>query len=295
MGAVLVGLDGSAESIAALRWAAWFATTTQRELHVAHSWQRGSKHGLLASTATGALDAEDLESAVCEALRGIVDQELDDASVVTDYRALRGDIATSLLAEADRDHGLLIVVGARGYGGARRAVLGSVSRRLTECPARTVVIVPDEVSIPEPGPWSIVVGIDGSTASSRAVRWAASVARHGGRVVAVHALELAELDMTRAERAATLEEMHRRLAEEWCAPLRAAGVAHEVRVDYGPAREVLARVAEQVRPVCVVAGSRGMGSLSQRLLGSVTHNLVRELDWPTVVVPAPRDRLVWTV
>ncbi len=294
MGTILVGLDGSSQSIAALRWAAWFAATTERELYVAHAWQRGSKHGQLASAGTGVLDAEDLEDTVRDRLRAIVDQELDDAAVVTGYRLLRGDIATSLLAEAQGDQAMLIVVGSRGAGGALRAVLGSVSRRLTECPGRSVVIVPDEVRPPQQGPWSIVVGVDGSTASSRAVRWAASAAQHGGRVVAVHAVEPAVLDMTRSERETTLQEMHRRLDEEWCAPLRGAGVAYEALVDLGEPREVIARVADEVRPACVATGSRGLGSLSQRFLGSVTSNLVRELDWPTVVIPAPRDCPTWT-
>lgn len=291
MGPVLVGLDGSRESIAALRWGEWFAARTQQDLHVAHAWQHGKKIEPLFSPAN---DVEALESGIQARLREMVEAQFEDATRVTGYLALRGEIAGSLLKEAARAECSLIVVGARGAGGALRVLLGSVSRQLTECPARAVAIVPDGVQVASSEGWVVVVGVDGSAGSSRALRWAGDVARRGGgEVLAVHAFEPPEPDLSPSEQASVIDETHHRLDEEWCAPLRRLGVAHQAVIERGEPCAVLRGAAERVRPACVVVGSRGLGAFSQRLLGSVTYAVVRELDWPTVVIPSTRDCPVW--
>jgi len=89
--------------------------------------------------------------------------------------------------------------------------------------------------------------------------------------------------------------VQQRLEEEWCAPLRAAGAQHRAVVTSGPAALALIRAADDVRPAAIVLGSRGLGALSRRLLGSVTDRLLRESAWPTVVIPSPRDCVVWSI
>lgn len=296
MGHVLVGVDGSRQAAAALRWAAWFATATGRALHVAHAWQHGQRLEPLLTDTAEAGDPAGIEEGVRERLRALVAEELGDGAPVRSHLALRGEVAAALSKEARRLEAALLVVGARGAGGALRSLLGSVSRELTECPTEAVAVVPDEAVVPEPGaPWSLVVGVDGSHGSARAVRWAAASAhRGGGEVVAVHAVEPPTSDLSPRELDGVTAEMEQRLSQEWCAPLRDLGVAHAARVDRGGAELVITRAAEAVAPAAVVVGSRGLGPVSQRLLGSVSAALVRELAWPTVVVPAPRDCVVWS-
>src|SRR5690606_31154579 len=100
-------------------------------------------------------------------------------------------------------------------------------------------------------------------------------------------------DASPDEEASLLRERRDRFEEEWCAPLRVAGVPYEAVLERGDPREVLRRAADEVQPVCGVVGSRGLGAVSARLLGSVTHHLVRELAWPVVVVPSARDVAIW--
>ena len=290
---VLVGLDGSAHSLVALRWAGWCAAATGADLHVAHAWQQGPP--LDGALGAGIADAADLEAAVERRLRQLAAAELRDPGAVAGARALRGEVPTALTREAARLDAGLVVVGARGAGNALRALLGSTASRLTECPVRAVAVVPDDAEGPPRSGAGLLVGVDGSTGASRAVRWAAAVARAARRpVVAVHAFEPGVPDLTPEEGESLLGEARLRLDEEWVAPLRARGVEHRTVVEPGDPRDVLPRVADAERPAGVVVGSRGLGPISQRLLGSVTHHLLRTLAWPTVVIPAPRDCVVWS-
>jgi len=290
---VLVGLDGSAHSLVALRWAGWCAAATGADLHVAHAWQQGPP--LDGALGAGIADAADLEAAVERRLRQLAAAELRDPGAVAGARALRGEGPAALTREAARLDAGLVVVGARGAGNALRALLGSTASRLTECPVRAVAVVPDDAEVPPRSGAGLLVGVDGSTGASRAVRWAAAVARAARRpVVAVHAFEPGVPDLTPEEGESLLGEARLRLDEEWVAPLRARGVEHRTVVEPGDPRDVLPRVADAERPAGVVVGSRGLGPISQRLLGSVTHHLLRTLAWPTVVIPAPRDCVVWS-
>lgn len=219
---------------------------------------------------------------------------LADTAVAPDFTALRGTPDSALDKEAARLGSTLIVVGARGAGGASRILLGSVSRMLTECPTQAVAIVPEFEPAAVGDRWSIVVGVDGSDGSARALRWATEAARRGGaEVVAVHAFKSPVPDVFGTVEQSLEDETRARLEEEWCSPLRLADVAYRTVMEKGPAEVVIRSVSDSVRPECVVVGSRGRGPISQRVLGSVTHHLVRQLDWPTVVIPSARDCAVW--
>src|SRR5690606_4245619 len=113
---VLVGVDGSEDSLVALRWAAWFAGATRRRLVFAHAWQYGRR--LDAAFASGCTEPEQIEAEVAGTLRRLAVETDVDLGLVDDFRALRGPSARALSAEADRLRADLIVVGAAGTGGA---------------------------------------------------------------------------------------------------------------------------------------------------------------------------------
>ncbi len=139
----------------------------------------------------------------------------------------------------------------------------------------------------------IVVAVDGSESSARAVRWAAEHASGvGASVVAVHALEepvyavppMVAVSMgplppeVRAEIHATLER-------DWCAPLAEAGVEFRAVLVDGPPAAAIIRLAESEEADLVVVGSRGRGGFSELLLGSVSHQLAHHVGRPLVIVP----------
>jgi nucleotide-binding universal stress UspA family protein len=169
-----------------------------------------------------------------------------------------------------------------------------VSRTLTTYPSHVVAVVPGDAKEVAATVPRLVVGVDGSDGASRAVHWAAdTAAAAGGDVVGVHAFECPVAGASYEEAASLSDERGQRLEVEWCAPLRAAAVPYRASVENGDPRHVLRWAAEAEQPICVVVGSRGLGAISQRVLGSVTYDLVRHLASPTIIVPSARDRVVW--
>ena len=85
----------------------------------------------------------------------------------------------------------------------------------------------------------------------------------------------------------TLEEVEARL-HAWLAPVRAAGIACDVRAVDGnnPATRIVEAV-EQVGADLVVMATHGRRGFERLLLGSVTERVVRTAPCPVVTVPPP--------
>ena len=139
----------------------------------------------------------------------------------------------------------------------------------------------------------IVVGVDGSEHSARALAWCAKYAAAlDADVVAVHAIEIpvfatpgvgyvpvpALNDRDREE----LAEVVRR---EWRAVLGDAAVPFRVVISDGSPAQVVIDVARKEDADLVVTGRRGRGGFAELLLGSTSHQLSHHLDRPLVIVP----------
>ena len=143
----------------------------------------------------------------------------------------------------------------------------------------------------------IVVGVDGSAPSTRALEWCAGHAEAlDAEVVAVFALDMpvyaatgfgaAPIPMpmpvpSEAERA----EVHRTIEEDWCAPLSKAATPFRVEVRDGPAAAAIMAVADEVGADLVVTGRRGHGGFAELLLGSTSHQLAHHVNRPLVIIP----------
>jgi nucleotide-binding universal stress UspA family protein len=142
----------------------------------------------------------------------------------------------------------------------------------------------------------ILIGVDGSEDSRRALEWAVDLAgRLDAEVVAVHALGLLEqLDPGGAPvpTASHRDEIVRVFEQEWCAPLDSAdGVRSRRLVEDGPPAMVLLRVAEQDGVDLIVVGSRGIGGFDELLLGSTSTQVMHHSPVPVTVIPRA-DRAV---
>ena len=129
----------------------------------------------------------------------------------------------------------------------------------------------------------VVVGVDGSEGSQRALRWAAEYARMSGAPLqAVMAWDLPtnygmpanydDVDFTK-EAEAKLEQT-----------LAAVGDlgAVQQRVEQGHPAAVLVSASEHAR--LLVIGSHGHGVFAASLLGSVSHKCIHHAQCPVVVV-----------
>jgi nucleotide-binding universal stress UspA family protein len=136
----------------------------------------------------------------------------------------------------------------------------------------------------------IVVGLDGSAASDRALEWALQEAQRRGWAVAVvtafgHNTHggLDETTVTRHSREAAEKaqvEQIDRVAE----PYR-EDVTLAVEVLEGPPVERLIEAAQHAR--LLVVGSHGYGRVRTILVGSVAAGCIRNATCPVVVLPAP--------
>ena len=143
----------------------------------------------------------------------------------------------------------------------------------------------------------IVVGMDPSPVSQSALCWAIGYVKAiGGEVVAVHAFEAPVYfsypygDATPVMLDATFREGVRRCFEEdWCAPLVGAGVRYRTVMADGRAAAVVLDVAEREAAELVVVGRRGLNTLGELVLGSVSHHLVHGSRRPVVLVPGGEE------
>ena len=119
---IVVGVDGSAESVQALRWAARQAELTGAKLQVITAWEYPAFYGW-APANPGETDFAHLSAtAQDEALGTVFGTDRPDWVHTQVVEGPAARILVDASAAAD-----LLVVGSRGHGGLADAVLGSVS------------------------------------------------------------------------------------------------------------------------------------------------------------------------
>ena len=295
-GSIVCAVDDSAGARRAVTVAVTLATELARPLLLVHvtegdsqfpygdgvrrehrrqaAWERG--HALIAD--------------LCGRYRGHTEIE---------ERIEAGDPAVELAHVAEEEQAELLVVGSRGLGPVRSALLGSVSdslEGLTRCP---LVVVPpgthaSEAEQPE-NDGTVVCGIADPETQADLVTVAADLAGAiRARLEVVHAHSKDALDGAALTPA---------MAEFWSegeaefgdpALLRletamhladAHGVRADARLAPGPPALALARLAQRERGRLIVIGSRRAGTLRSLLRGSVSRELLKFASTPVVIVP----------
>jgi len=133
---IAVGVDGSPESHEALSWAADEAHRAGAELVLVHGWQYPYDGAAAVDPALQhriRCDAEQVVAPLARQVRQLAPGTPCSSRLVNDAPA-------AALVDASRDVDL-VVVGARGRGGFRSLVLGSVSRTVLQHAACPVAVV----------------------------------------------------------------------------------------------------------------------------------------------------------
>lgn len=132
---IVVGVDGSAESRSALRWAASLASGMDASLDVVAVWQfpPATEWNFAAAGWDPEQDATQWLNSAVEDVFGA------DRPDGLQLRVVQGNVAQALLSESE--DATMLVLGSRGYGGFAGLLLGSVSAKCAEHARCPVLIV----------------------------------------------------------------------------------------------------------------------------------------------------------
>jgi nucleotide-binding universal stress UspA family protein len=198
--------------------------------------------------------------------------------------------ATMALLDAAR-HADTVVVGSRGRRALTALLLGATSLEVAAhaaCP----VVVTREGRQPEPGPASVVVGVDGSAASSDAVGFAFGFASaHRLGLTALHAFQVEYVEGVLPELAAEastarVAQQEQALTSEAVAGWREKYPDVDVSTRTVPGHPVDALVDASQRASLLVIGGRRRGTIGSFLLGAVGHRVLHDSHCPVAVVRA---------
>lgn len=283
---IVVGLDGSPESMSAAHWAAHDAQLRDLPLHLVHAFTIPAVGMMGYTVPTGLTDSLYAagEQLLADATRQLhvlhPDLEISDRLVQADPRPA--------LVEASRD-AALTVVGNRGGGRIPDVVLGSVALHVTAHAHSPVAVIPVAAAARTDGP--IRLGVDGSRVSEAAVAVAFDEAdRRRAPLQAVIVWD--DADLRGLVAAGTPLDMveddkeHALLAEQLAGWRdKYPDVVVESVVRRGRAAAALLRAdGSETPPQMIVVGSRGRGGFTGLLLGSTSHSLIGHSRWPVLVV-----------
>ncbi|MGY0065863.1 universal stress protein [Streptomyces sp. QTS137] len=274
---VIVGVDGSPSSLAAVDVAVHEARPRGAELRIVHAFSR----------------SPDLDPMVHGVLARAEQRAHDQAPGLEVTRTVASGETLTVLRSESR-HAVLAVVGGRGHTRFGDLLLGSTVVQLAahaHCPVMAVR--------GRPGPQGpVLLAVDGSPAGAAAGEFAfAEAALRKAPLIALHVwntwseptpyegpadpLNVA-VDLDR------LREKHQHRLEEAVAPWRAAclEVPVELRLERSRVRHTLLDAAGEAQ--LVVVGARGHGGFTGMLLGSVSQALLYHADCPVAVVRGGR-------
>lgn len=137
---VVAGVDGSAESIAALAWASRYAAATGATLRAVLAWHYPAAVGQApVGVAPGTVSGE-IEQRMLGDLAGAVAKVYPDLSAAPVETHVMYGHPAQVLIDASKDASLL-VVGNRGHGAFTGMLVGSVSMHCVNHASCPVVVV----------------------------------------------------------------------------------------------------------------------------------------------------------
>ena len=245
-GPIVAGTDGSATARLAVDKAAELAQALEAPVHVVcvpgaivgYEWPQR-------------ITAQEIVAKVAERLRG------QGITVETHLPQDQGDAGLTLVAVADSVEAQMIVVGNKGMTGLRR-LLGSLPNTVSHRARCDVLIVPTQSgSLAEFGGGAIVVGTDGSSGATLAVKEAIRLAKAlDGEVHVVSTTKSADSALSAAATEAADQ-----------------GVSATTHALDGDAADALADAADEHDAVMIVLGTKGMHSDDRERFGNIADKI----------------------
>lgn len=292
---MLLASDGSKEAVNAARLAVRLSGSLDSELHLVYvepmpTFNPASEPALMDRELWLMIGEEAEEKATKKA--GDLERDIVEmGGWVAQVHARTGRVDAEILKLSDEIGAGLVILGSRGMGRLKRAVIGSVSASVVGH-ARGSVLVVRGRGTDLPG--TILFATDGSK-DANAARTAVTQlsAATGSGVHVLYVLETRpyrpfmgpevwegwEANLERArERANSFVQLEAaRIKED-------GGKIADARVVFDdPAAEIV-RLGEDVEADVIVVGSRGLGGIRRMLLGSVSSSVAAHAGGPVLVV-----------
>jgi nucleotide-binding universal stress UspA family protein len=283
---IIIAVDGSAESDAAISWAAREASMRHEHVTLMHVVQPVVLSWPVSAEQTTVAEWQE------DNARHVIDHARDGLSAAVDLPHppdFRTEVLNAhpvdALVDASED-ARMIVVGSHGRGALGRLLLGSVSRGVVEnahCPV--ALIHTDEGSAPVDPKAPVLLGVDGSPASEAAIQWAFDEAsRRGVELIALHAWsDVAVFPILGMDWRTYQSQGEELLAERlagWQERYPDVHVSRRLVCDT-PARWLL---EESQNAQLVVLGSHGRGGFAGMRLGAVSAAVAQSTKVPVIVV-----------
>ena len=293
---ILLATDGSPEAAKAARTAIALSRNLGSELHVLCVGQVSSAY---APAETEILDYEFWKE-MREFAKGEASEKLevevrkieDAGAKIEKSHVAVGRPEAEIVRLAEEIGAEMVVVGSRGLGPLRRAVLGSVSNSVVRHAHCSVLVVRgnrEDTHLPG----KVLLALDGSKSADAAERMAVEISTATGSELSI----LRVLD-TEAYRPYPGPEFMEGWEEELERATRHARgfldyhalriKAHDVKVGeahlaFGDADREIVRFAEGMHADMIVVGNRGLGGVRRALIGSVSDSVVRHAHCPVLV------------
>jgi nucleotide-binding universal stress UspA family protein len=281
---IVVGVDGSPDSLAALRAGAWAAAARGGSLTAVLAW------GAPMTTSEAMLMLPDLHEEAQQRLHDAIREALGEHPLVPVGSIVTSETTTAALVQASEGADLL-VVGTRGHGGFAGLLVGSVSMACT-MHARCPVLVVHDGSALTDGQEArngarVLVGVGDSIASVTVLRAAARIADElDAELLAVRAwLAPPTLPGSRPElhdeaRATATHALARQVDAAF-----PDGRPSRLRMEIRQGTPAAVLVEGSRTADVVVVGRRGRSRWSAALLGSVSLPVAAHAGCPVLVVP----------
>ncbi len=278
VGPLVVGVDWPSGSPTPLHWSVDSARSTRAKVYLVHAispW-------LGIEMAVPPFDFDSYRALVIEK----VDQWADIDDLDLEKRVLEDNPAAALLLIAEEVDAAMIVVGAHAQGNWTPPILGSVTSKILHAARVPIAVIPD--ASPPTEARIVVVGVDGSSHSERALRWAARSDLTRGRDI--HAVCVLPLDPCSeppilgapgaSEVPRHMMEATRRMTEKVVQETGASVIAD---FPIGLPLERLVEIGNDAS--LIVLGKSGHGALAQTILGSTGRAVATHAQVPVIVVP----------
>ncbi|PAT05489.1 universal stress protein [Corynebacterium hadale] len=287
---VVVAVDGSPASQIAVRWAANTAMKRGIPLRLASSYTM--PQFLYAEGMVPPQELfDDLQRETLKKIDEARDIALEVAPDIKIGHAVAEGSPIDMLLEMSRSS-TMVVMGSRGLGGLSGMVLGSVSGAVVSHASCPVVVVREDNNVTDANKYGpVVVGVDGSEVSRRAVEYAFEEANaRKAELVAVHTWIDTQVQAPGAGFAvdddhwAAVQKEKADKLEEYLGTLREQFPNVEVRTLITRDRPVRALTEAAEGAQLLVTGSHGRGGFKGMLLGSTSRALLQSAPCPMMVV-----------